>query len=232
MTITISRNTGIALISALLSSALLLVSSASGSGRVQPVAEPNPVGYGPVASMQQPPAQYADLLYSVRQTLSTLRADLVDAVSDPDNSASADTEVADSAAGPSMNSEIGCLALNIYFEARGEGTAGQQAVGHVVMNRVASRRFPSTVCDVVRQGGAKRRFRCQFSWWCDGRADVPGDQVSWQRSLQIAADVLNGHCKDPTRGALWYHADFVNPPWRKSFIRTAKIGQHIFYMAA
>ena len=36
--------------------------------------------------------------------------------------------------------ELRCMALNIYHEARGEPFAGQVAVGHVVMNRVASKR--------------------------------------------------------------------------------------------
>ena len=38
--------------------------------------------------------------------------------------------------------EIDCLALNIYFEARGEPKLGQIAVGHVVLNRVVDKRYP------------------------------------------------------------------------------------------
>ncbi|MCR4301881.1 MAG: cell wall hydrolase, partial [Sulfuricaulis sp.] len=44
-----------------------------------------------------------------------------------------------------------CLALNVYFEARGEPSAGQFAVAEVTMNRVASGRYPDTVCGVVHQ---------------------------------------------------------------------------------
>ena len=69
--------------------------------------------------------------------------------------------------------ELKCLALNIYFEARGEPESGQLAVGHVVM-------FPGTVCGVIQQGGALRRHRCQFSWWCDGRSDKPGNKRLWE----------------------------------------------------
>jgi len=75
-----------------------------------------------------------------------------------------------------IDNEVRCLALNIYFEARSEGEQGQLAVGHVVMNRVADRHYPSTVCNVVRQGGEKRLHRCQFSWWCDGEPDKPLNQ--------------------------------------------------------
>jgi spore germination cell wall hydrolase CwlJ-like protein len=125
--------------------------------------------------------------------------------------------------------EIRCLALNIYFEARGEPESGQLAVGHVVMNRVASSRFPGTVCGVIQQGGALRRYRCQFSWWCDGRSDKPGNKRLWERSAELALKVYWGRTADPTGGALWYHADYVNPAWGKTYERGPKIGRHIFY---
>ena len=128
--------------------------------------------------------------------------------------------------------EIECLALNIYFEARGEPETGQLAVGHVVMNRVASARFPSTVCDVIQQGGELRRYRCQFSWWCDGRSDKPLNKRLWEKSSELALNVYWGRSADPTEGALWYHADYVKPYWRKDFERGPKIGRHIFYSQA
>ncbi len=128
--------------------------------------------------------------------------------------------------------EIECLALNIYFEARGEPEAGQLAVGHVVMNRVASARFPGTVCGVIQQGGELRRYRCQFSWWCDGRSDKPGNKRLWEKSAELALNIYWGRSEDPTGGALWYHADYVKPYWRKDFERGPKIGRHIFYSQA
>lgn len=131
-----------------------------------------------------------------------------------------------------INSQLHCLALNIYFEARGEPEAGRRAVGHVVMNRVAHSRFPSSICGVVQQGGQKRRYRCQFSWWCDGRTDTPKDSASWRKSLIIANEIYAGKSDDPTGGALWYHADYVSPKWQKSFVKGPKIGQHVFYLAA
>jgi spore germination cell wall hydrolase CwlJ-like protein len=59
--------------------------------------------------------------------------------------------------------EIGCLALTIYHEARGESERGKIAVGYVVMNRTRSVLFPANVCAVVRQGGPQYHH-CQFSW--------------------------------------------------------------------
>ncbi len=126
--------------------------------------------------------------------------------------------------------EIRCLALNIYFEARGESEQGQRAVGHVVMNRVADKHYPDTVCDVVKQGGEKRRHRCQFSWWCDGRSDDPKNDIAWSRSLQIAEAIYSDQSLDPTDGALWYHAVYVTPYWRKALTLVKKIGRHHFYL--
>lgn len=127
--------------------------------------------------------------------------------------------------------ELTCLALNIYFEARSEPVDGMLAVGHVVMNRVAHRNFPDSICDVIRQGGEIVRHRCQFSWWCDGRSDQPRNRVAWEGARLIAWFVYNGHTEDPTEGALWYHAEYVQPYWREAFYRGPQIGRHIFYRA-
>lgn len=128
--------------------------------------------------------------------------------------------------------DMECLALNIYFEARGESALGRRAVGHVVMNRVNDRRFPNSICDVVHQGGYQILNRCQFSWWCDGRSDQPYNRVQWIKSLKLALEIYVGKSEDPTNGALWYHADYINPYWSRAFQRGPKIGRHIFYREA
>ena len=125
--------------------------------------------------------------------------------------------------------ELFCLAQNIYFEARSEPTAGRRAVAHVVMNRVASPRFPSTVCEVVRQGGESRRYKCQFSWWCDGQSDDVTNAKAWKDAERLASFVYWGLSKDMTGGALFYHADYVKPQWRNAFNKGPTIGRHIFY---
>ena len=53
--------------------------------------------------------------------------------------------------------ELECLASAIYFESKSESLTGQLAVGHVIANRAASGRFPSSYCGVVYQ-------RSQFSF--------------------------------------------------------------------
>ena len=123
-----------------------------------------------------------------------------------------------------------CLALNIYHEARGEPLQGKIAVAHVVLNRVAASQWPGQICAVVQQGGERRRYRCQFSWWCDGRSDRPRDVAAWRESLLVALLIRRGATDDPTKGALWYHADTVSPYWSKVFTPYKKIGRHIFYV--
>jgi spore germination cell wall hydrolase CwlJ-like protein len=128
-----------------------------------------------------------------------------------------------------IKEQIRCLALTIYFEARGEPKNGKLAVGHVVMNRVADPRFPDDVCDVVRQGGEEVLHRCQFSWWCDGLSDKPQHVAAWRETQAIARRVFWQYSDDPTSGAMWYHADYVSPEWRTMFAKGPRIGQHIFY---
>jgi hypothetical protein len=129
-----------------------------------------------------------------------------------------------------LRQEVDCLALNIYFEARNEPYEGQIAVAHVVLNRVSDPRFPETACEVIRQGGARERHRCQFSWWCDGLSDRPKNNAKWATSKALAEAVYWGRSTDPTAGALWYHADYVSPYWGRVFRRYRQIGRHIFYL--
>ena len=124
-----------------------------------------------------------------------------------------------------------CLAEALYFEARGESTAGQFAVAEVILNRAESRRFPNTVCKVINQGTG-RKHRCQFSYTCDGLAETITDQRAYERMGKIAHIMLNGGPRDLTDGATFYHAKYVNPAWARQFTRTATVGQHHFYRRA
>jgi len=133
--------------------------------------------------------------------------------------------------------ELDCLAKNIYFEAAVESTAGKLAVAQVTINRVNSPKFPNTVCGVVKQGihyksGIPVRHRCQFSWYCDGKPDVPYNGQMWAESKSIAKFVLTTRSKvlDITDGATHYHADYIKPPrWVDAKVKTTQIDKHIFY---
>ena len=54
---------------------------------------------------------------------------------------------------------IKCLALNMYHEARDQGTAGILAVSAVVLNRVRDKRFPNSICEVIYQGPIRESWK-------------------------------------------------------------------------
>lgn len=127
--------------------------------------------------------------------------------------------------------EFRCMATAIYFEARGETTKGQIAVGQVIMTRVRSDFYPNTICGVVYQGQWNRNA-CQFSFACDGIADTPKEKKHWEAALQVAKNVISGKAYlDEVGAATHYHATYVSPDWRKLVKRVTKIGVHIFYKA-
>lgn len=123
--------------------------------------------------------------------------------------------------------DIFCLAKNIYHEASVESRLGQYAVAQVTLNRVKSNQYPNTICDVVMDPW-------QFSWankksirWTHPRGPL------WENSKKIAENViLRGKRVMGLENALFYHADYVRPRWRKVDARIAKIDRHIFYTSA
>lgn len=126
-----------------------------------------------------------------------------------------------------LDDPITCLARTIYWEARGDGDGGMQAIANLVMNRLGHEGFPSTVCGIVKQG--KEHGACQFSWWCDGRPDDAEEEKPYARAKEIAREALNGQLKDRTGGALYFHHKGSPPNWAKKYIRTAEVGDHVFY---
>jgi spore germination cell wall hydrolase CwlJ-like protein len=121
-----------------------------------------------------------------------------------------------------------CLSEALYFEARGESVKGQFAVAEVILNRVASSRFPDTVCAVIRQGTG-RKYACQFTYTCDGIPERIHEPKAFERVGKIARIMLDGAPRNLTSGATFYHTTAVNPRWARKFRRTAKMGVHLFY---
>jgi len=121
-----------------------------------------------------------------------------------------------------------CLTQALYFEARGESVKGQFAVAEVILNRASSSQFPNSVCGVINQGTGKK-YQCQFTYTCDGRAEVITEKKSWTRLGKIARLMLDGAPRRLTDGATHYHTKAVNPRWARAFPRTASIGVHYFY---
>ncbi|MCP1337548.1 cell wall hydrolase [Futiania mangrovi] len=125
--------------------------------------------------------------------------------------------------------DLHCLATAIYFEARGEPVDGQAGVAEVILNRVSSKRFPDTVCDVVYQGARAGTRACQFSFACDGKPETVTNKPAWQRARALARAIMEGRTRHVTDQALYFHADYVAPSWARRMVRTTQIGRHIFY---
>lgn len=146
--------------------------------------------------------------------------------------------------------EAYCLAENIYFEARGDTTAGQAAVADVVINRVNNKRYPDTICTVVQQGPLREswktkqdptladseriyypvKHRCQFSWYCDGKSEKINDRDAWAKAQYIAYQMIySERYRGITEGSTHYHAHYVSPKWAKKIQFVGSIESHKFY---
>lgn len=127
----------------------------------------------------------------------------------------------------SERKQIDCLAKNIYFEAAHEPRLGWNAVAAVTMNRVLSGNYADSVCGVVYQNNGKTY---QFSWvGMKNRLSKINEDV-YNEILKVATGIYlnyNPSIDDPTKGATFYHADYVNPRWKLEKVK--KIGAHIFY---
>ena len=150
--------------------------------------------------------------------------------SSPATSASAKPAApqASAAALAERRQEMQCLAQAVYFEARGESLAGQQAVAQVILNRVHAPQFPKSVCQVVYQGAA-RRTGCQFSFACNGAMKRTLAADAWDRAQAVAGRALSGFIFRGVGLATHYHTVQVSPTWSRRMHKLAQIGAHIFY---
>jgi spore germination cell wall hydrolase CwlJ-like protein len=122
-----------------------------------------------------------------------------------------------------------CLTEALYYEARGEGRYGQQAVAEVVFHRMNKGNYGHSICAVVYEGSSHPG--CQFSFTCNGDLGRPHEPAAWEESEQLAAQILTGEVPlhNATGGATFYHAAWMRPYWAPTLKRTAQIGNHIFY---
>lgn len=121
-----------------------------------------------------------------------------------------------------------CLALNIYYEARGEPDEGKNAVGWVTMNRLEN--YGNDICSVVYAP-------YQFSWTNDFdrcEANVPRDDNSlWIDALQRASIIYDSWARGvdaPFKAYFFYNPKKVQaPPWATDKTRIGSIGDHVFF---
>lgn len=140
---------------------------------------------------------------------------------------------------PETGNENQCMRCAIYHEARGEHIDGQIAVALVVMNRVASPRYPDTICEVVWQKGYVSRIQRwigQFSFTTDGASDTMHERDVMRHvdaAIQVAQILYDYNLEEEylgmNKGVLWYHTEAVSPAWAKVYHPVIMIGTHMFY---
>lgn len=113
------------------------------------------------------------------------------------------------------------LAQAIYYEARGEGREGMEAVANVIINRASHEgtRFPNNIAGVIKQG-------CEFSFRCDGSLKKQKEEASWTEAVKMAIYKIQ---TGSNTTSLFYHSVSTNPWWSKLFKLDVVIGGHKFY---
>jgi spore germination cell wall hydrolase CwlJ-like protein len=122
-----------------------------------------------------------------------------------------------------------CLSEVLYYEARGEGRRGQQAIAEVVFHRMNTGNYGHSICAVVYEGSGHPG--CQFTFTCNGELTKGREEDAWRESEGLAAQILTGEVSlhNATGGATNFHAASVAPDWADTMNKTAQIGNHIFY---
>jgi spore germination cell wall hydrolase CwlJ-like protein len=122
-----------------------------------------------------------------------------------------------------------CLSEVLYYEARGEGRMGQQAIAEVVFHRMNTGNYGHSICAVVYEGAGHPG--CQFTFTCNGDLTRTKEAEAWQESQVLAAQILTGEAPlhNATGGATNFHAVSVMPDWADTMNETTQIGNHIFY---
>lgn len=128
--------------------------------------------------------------------------------------------------------ERGFAERTLWSEARGEGPVGMEAVGHVLLNRLASGRWGKTI-------GAVCMWPWQFSCWNLGdpnRGAVlefnEGDLALRDAQRAWSAAVESHATGDSTGGATHYYNPAgvsSTPTWTLGATKMAEIGHHLFF---
>lgn len=121
--------------------------------------------------------------------------------------------------GTYTGAEIDLLSRLIHAEAQGESYETKVAVGAVVVNRLESGLFPSTINGVIYQN---INGYYQFTPVVNGWINKPAND----EAVKAASEALDG--TDPSKGALFYYDTGTTNQWILSKPVTVKIGNMVF----
>ena len=119
-------------------------------------------------------------------------------------------------------SQVECLVRNAYFESRGQGVKGMQAVTWVVLNRTKHPSYPSTPCAVIYAP-------FQFEWTRNGKTPQIKEKDVYTQAERVVEGVLSGKLKDNTNASTHFHSTRIKPVWANRLSYTTTIGSHCFY---
>lgn len=122
--------------------------------------------------------------------------------------------------------EYACLTEAIHYEAKGEPVEGKIAVGSVIINRMKSKRYPSSICEVISQ-------KYQFSYRNSGYVvlELPNriEERSFKESSDLAVGLLEGTISSNVGNSLlYYNPKKVTPKWSKGYYKRVTKGNHLF----
>ena len=117
-----------------------------------------------------------------------------------------------------IDDDTRCLAKVVHHEAGNQSLKGQLAVAEVIVNRTRSQRFPTTYCAVANQRG-------QF--FHTARYSVAEDSARWRTAVAVARLAQSSGAPHVVPGALFFHAAYVHPGWRRKLL--VRIGDQVFY---
>lgn len=143
---------------------------------------------------------------------------------------------------PSFNSPLEILALTIIGEARGEGIAGQVAVGCVIRNRLHSnpekyKNF-SGVCLEPKQFSCWNKDDSNFAYLTDlGEKMIDNQSMNdpiIRQCILVANGISNYDLIDNTKGAKYYVVTSLlisdkAPSWSRNRKNSLEIGHQTFF---
>ncbi len=121
-------------------------------------------------------------------------------------------------------SDLLCIAVAIYHEARDQPLDGQLAVASVILNRTQEpERWGATPCEVV--------VPVQFSFLAEDGSypAIPKDEA-WSIALEMAREALERGPSPLVGQADHYHTPAVDPAWNESMDYVVRIADHIFFV--
>ena len=137
----------------------------------------------------------------------------------------------------SNDSEKDKLIRTIVAEAGGEGPDGQLAVANVMINRLLSKEFGSSISSLIRPNS---KGYGAFSAWNSPEkggnelVDLGPNTEIYQKIARIVDQRLSGEIGDNTGGATYYwNPDVANPSWGQEQLalhsqKGLQLGKHVF----